>query len=97
MSILYNGPQNGLHTLRSSVKELSDFSMKMQLPPKEEGKAIHPSPPPNRHTSKRTDGISRSDFAATRWGEERSQAGKIPQKKGHWGGHGGPPDRRKRL
>ena len=33
----------------------------------------------------------------SRWGEEHSQAGKIPQKKGHWGGHGGPPDRRKRL
>ena len=71
--------------------------MKEQPPMKDEGKATYPPSPPNRHASKRTDGISRSDFAATRWGEERSHAGKIPQKKGHWGGPSGPQNRRKQL
>ena len=76
---------SGYQKLATKISEKA-AEMRMPLLPKDEGRTLHPTPPPARHTSKRADGISRSDFAATSWGEERSQAGKIPHKKGHGGG-----------
>ena len=80
----------GYQKLATKISEKA-AEMRMPLSLKDEGRTLHPTPPPARHTSKRADGISRSDFAATRWGEGRSQALKIPHKKGHGGGSRRPP------